>query len=269
MKISVVIPAYNAEETILAALESVYQQDYVSLNVGLEVIVIDDGSTDHTRDLVESYKDSNNLTNLVLISKINQGVSVARNVGIRQSTGDWIAFLDSDDVWLAGKLHKQIAIIGENPNINFLGCARNNERLRILGRKVVGLYSASCRDLLIKMFPQTSTAIVRRSVFDKVGLYNERMTHSEDGELWVRIASLGGFYYSSESLVITGGGKQNFGESGLSSDLGKMHSGSLQILDMSLNAGIINRSWFVLFYVFYTLKYFRRLILVRLRNNVF
>ncbi|WP_305814151.1 glycosyltransferase family 2 protein [Photobacterium leiognathi] len=266
MKISVVIPAYNASSTIIKAISSVRNQNFTDIDsVDLEIIVINDGSTDNTEYLVREYI-SNNGGNLVLINKDNGGVSSARNLGINESTGEWVAFLDSDDEWLPNKLQKQIDIIKSTHGVNFIGCARNDEVLSIAGRKIETLYEASCYDLLVKMFPQTSTALVRKDILNSVGYYNETMTHSEDGELWLRICAKGGFYYLPDSLVLTGNGKENFGESGLSSNLKMMHLGTLKMLELSYEDKNISRFDYIIFKLFYYIKYLRRIIIVKMRN---
>ena len=264
MKVSVIIPSYNASATILDSIRSVYSQE-LDPDITLEIIVVNDGSKDNTLRVLNDFIKSTHVENLIVINKPNGGVSSARNMGIRKASGDWIAFLDSDDVWLKNKLSRQLYTINQMPSINFLGSARNNEVLRILWRKIDTLYQASVIDLLLKMFPQTSTAIVRKSVLDEVGYYNESLTHSEDGELWVRLCNRGNFYYLPESLVITGGGKDNFGESGLSADLLKMHLGSLKILDYCLNNQLITKFEYFLLRCYYNIKYIRRKILVFLR----
>lgn len=264
MKISVVIPAYNASATIIEAISSVENQ-VLEDKVSMELIIVNDGSSDNLIDVINGYRKSTKYK-INLINKDNGGVSTARNIGIDNAEGDWIAFLDADDVWLPNKIQKQIEIIRKQGDINFIGCARNDEELSILGRKVDGLYRASCHDLLIKMFPQTSTALVRKSILSQVGNYNETMTHSEDGELWLRICSEGGFYYMPESLVITGGGKENFGASGLSANLEKMHLGSLKMLRIACDNKIISKTAYLGFKAFYYAKYLRRLLLVKMRS---
>lgn len=263
MRISVIIPAYNSEKTITDAIRSIDNQVIDDkIEIEIEIIVIDDGSTDSTQSLANSYKISSSYTQLRVYHKTNGGVSSARNYGLKISSGEWIAFLDSDDKWLPNKLQRQLDIIKNNPNIKFIGTARNNERLSILGRKINTLYEASVNDLLIKMFPQTSTALVKKDLLDLVGYYNEKMTHSEDGELWIRLCQHGGFYYLPESLVITGNGKKNFGESGLSANLKKMQHGTMLMLDICYKNSVIT-SWYKyqLLRLFYKIKYWRRLII--------
>lgn len=269
MNISVVIPAYNSRLTILQALDSVYSQ-IVKSYVKFEVIVVNDGSTDDTLNLLDNYIAKNLVENLYVYTKLNSGVSSARNLGISVASGEWIAFLDSDDIWLPNKIQLQIDVIETVPDVNFIGCARNNERLSILGRKVDLLYNASVDDLLLKMFPQTSTALVRKELLNQVGGYNEKMTHSEDGELWIRLCRFGGFYYMPESLVFTGNGKGNYGVSGLSANLKKMQEGSLNILDICYMNGTIP-SWlkYQTFRLFYILKYWRRLFAIKVKTKCF
>lgn len=264
MKISVVIPAYNTSATIIDAISSVENQ-VIEDAVNIEIIIVNDGSSDNLVEVINDYRTSTKY-NLHLINKKNGGVSTARNVGIENSEGDWIAFLDADDVWLPNKLQKQVDIIRKKDNVNFIGCARNDEELSILGKKIDSLYLACCNDLLIKMFPQTSTALVRRSVLNTVGNYNETMTHAEDGELWLRICAEGGFYYMPESLVITGGGKENFGASGLSSNLEEMHFGTLKMLNIACENKVISKTSYFVFKAFYYVKYLRRLLLVKMRS---
>ncbi|EOB2820165.1 glycosyltransferase family 2 protein [Vibrio vulnificus] len=267
MKVSIIIPAYNAANTIVQAIMSVYQQSaFINNYSEFEVIVVNDGSKDDTYNVISDLKDRESLDNLFLYDKKNSGVSSTRNYGIRKARGEWIALLDADDVWIKDKIEKQFHLIELNNEIDFIGCARNNEVLSILGRKIESLYRASVMDLLITTFPQTSTAIIKKSLFDRVGLYNESMTHAEDGELWVRICNSGGFYYHPDSLVITGGGKNSFGESGLSADLGKMFDGNNTILGYCYNNNIINRVQFCLLKIFYKLKHYRRVLIVKMRK---
>ena len=264
MNISIIIPVYNAEKTIIDSIYSILDQSILD-TIKYEIIIINDGSTDNTYKLLLKFKEKHPSIPLQIINQINSGVSKARNHGINIAKFDWIAFLDADDIWLKNKLEIQFSIINSNKNIDFIGCARNNEALSILGRKINSIYKATINDLLIKMFPQTSTALVKKSLLIKSGYYREDMTHSEDGELWVRLCSNGNFYYIPNSLVITGGGKSNFGESGLSANLKKMHLGSLKILTICLKNKKISQFSYIKYYIFYSLKYYRRIILSRFK----
>ncbi|MQI08980.1 glycosyltransferase, partial [Escherichia coli] len=108
----------------------------------------------------------------------NGGVSKARNTGLRNATGEYIALLDADDEWLTSKLERQFEILkSHNFSIDFLGCARNNEELILYGNLVTKLHKVNPKELLYRMFPQTSTSIFKKKLYDKEGGYNESMTH--------------------------------------------------------------------------------------------
>lgn len=263
MDISVIIPAYNAEATILKAVNSVLSQTY---KCALEIIIINDGSTDSTSSLIEKYCKDNGLNNIVIYNKANGGVASARNVGMNLAKGKYIALLDSDDEWLPFKLEQQMQIMHQNASIDFLGSSRNNEELKILGKKINKLHKASVKELLIKMYPQTSTAIFKRSLFEKYGGYNENLTHAEDGNLWVRYCANSNFYYSAESLVITGGGKPHFGHSGLSANLKLMEHGNIFTLKEAKKHGLINTPFFCAVFILMKIKFLRRVLITQIRR---
>ncbi len=261
MKVSVIIPAYNSSKTILNTLLSVKKQNYDNI----EVIVIDDGSVDNTAAIVERFSEQNGDLNIVLIKKENGGVSVARNIGMKRATGDLIAFLDSDDEWLEDKLKKQIQVLEENKDIDLLGTCRNGEIRRNTGEKLIEI---KFTQLLFKMQFVTPTIIFRRYLLDEpdIGYFNERQRHCEDGDYFIRICYSKKCFLLNESLVITGGGKAHFGESGLSSNLLSMEKGELSNFTRLFNQKKIGLLIFVIIYVFSLLKFFRRLLIVAYRR---
>ena len=118
MEISVIIPMYNAGKTIVRALESVRNQTYKAQSYEpLEIIVINDGSTDRSLQVVNRYMQEHPEMDITIIDKPNGGVSSARNAGFRQATGQWLALLDSDDQWLPNKMEVQMKILEEHPEI--------------------------------------------------------------------------------------------------------------------------------------------------------
>ncbi|MBL4677495.1 MAG: glycosyltransferase family 2 protein [Mucilaginibacter sp.] len=150
MIISVVIPMYNAEATIIRTLESVLQQDYKG---SVEIIVVNDGAKDNSLAVLTNYVDTKGLNNVTIIDKPNGGVSTARNAGIKAAKGDYIALLDSDDVWLPQKLRKQVEVLTTYPDIDFLGTNRNDEYFPNFYFKKFGhLTTISARLLLYKVF---------------------------------------------------------------------------------------------------------------------
>lgn len=261
--VSVIIPMYNAEKTILRCLNSVLNQTYKS---EMEIIVVNDGSTDNSPRIVEQIISNNkSKIEIQLINKSNGGVSSARNTGLALAKGHYIALLDSDDYWLEKKIEVQMNTLNSNTEIDFIGCSRNNEVLKIFGRKIQTIHKAEVKELLIKMFPQTSTVVFKRRLFEEFGGYNENMTHAEDGNLWVRYCANSNFYYLPDSLVITGDGKPHFGHSGLSANLEAMHKGNLFILKDALNNRIIGLFSYYCFLFFYKIKYLRRILITKNR----
>lgn len=255
--ISVVVPVYNAEQTIQNTIDSILQQTYSHF----EVLIIDDGSKDSTKEILYSYKDSR----ITIIEKINGGVSSARNLGIKASKGEYVAFCDSDDVWCPQKLEKQLHVLLDDPSIDFIGCNRNNEQTKILFHRYNTLQRINFNDMLLKMFPQTSTAVMKRKVFDDVGLFDEDQKYAEDGNLWLRICYNKICYMMPESLVITGGGKPNFGFSGLSANLKEMSNGVVKNINEMHSLGYVSSLKKSLLVLFERIKYFRRIVISRFR----
>ena len=257
MKVSVIIPAYNSSKTILNTLLSVKKQNYDKI----EVIVIDDGSLDNTAAIVEQFAEQNGDLNIVLIKKKNEGVSIARNIGLKRATGDLIAFLDSDDEWLEDKLKKQVKILEENKDIDLLGTCRNGEiKSAFLENELIEILF---KQLLLKMYFITPTVIFRKYLLQEIGYFNEKKKFCEDADFFLRIAFEKKCFLLNESLVITGGGKAHFGESGLSSNLLEMEKGELQNFVDLRSKKQISSIVYVYISIFSLLKYLRRIFIVK------
>lgn len=258
---SVIIPMYNAENTIIKALDSVRQQscyNYIS-----EIIVINDGSLDLSLILVERYKTTYQELPLIIINKTNEGVSSARNIGMRIAQGEWIALLDADDQWVPDKIQKQVDVLQRNLDIDFLGGNINEKVLSILGRKIKTLYKASIYDLCIKVFPQTSTAVFKRSIYETIGGYDEKQKYGEDVNYFMKICESYNYYHLPVQLVCYGDDKRGFGMSGLSANLKEMHKGSVKNIKELKNKHIISRSFYWFLRLFYSLKYMRRILITK------
>jgi glycosyltransferase involved in cell wall biosynthesis len=259
--VSVIIPMYDSKNTIVDSTKSVISQTYKG---EIEIIIVNDGSKDGCEKLVyELIK--NNATNRIirLVNKDNGGVSSARNRGIKEAKGEWIALLDSDDIWLPEKLQKQMDKINENQNIKFIGTNRNSEQYPFFGKSKNNLYVLKPNEVIAKWYPHTSTAIINKELLLKTNLYDESRTHAEDGDLWLRITQYGDLYVLNEDLVYTGGGKRSFGESGLSANMPKMYKGEILALNGAKMRKQINIFQYFIFYCWLTLKYYRRNIIVR------
>ncbi len=177
--VSVVIPAYNAESTIRDALESVYRQSHENL----EVIVVDDGSTDATRDIVERE-----FPQVLLKRSDNQGPSHARNLGIEACHGRWIAFLDADDVWHGEKITYQLDVAQTDPLIGLVASDWiRHEEFRDVP-KALPVSHVGYRDLLVLNQFQTSTVLVLRSVVQTLNGFDHLVDGAEDWDMWLRVA---------------------------------------------------------------------------------
>lgn len=264
-KISVVIPAFNSQKTIVAVLNSIKNQTYFELIY--EIIIINDGSTDDTMNILDSYKKLNADMPLRIFTQVNKGVSAARNYGMKKANGNWIAFLDSDDLWIDDKIETQVNIVYQNPTIDFLGGNLEKEPLRILNKELEYLYKANVIDICIKNFPQPSTVIMKKKICDEIGGFDENQNHAEDGNYFLKICSKYNFYHLQKKLVNYGFGKETFGERGLSADLRAMHLGNIKNLNDLKRDNIIDKKSYYSLHFFYHLKYLRRIFITKSRQK--
>jgi glycosyltransferase involved in cell wall biosynthesis len=183
-RVSAVVPAYNAARTIGRTLASALTQTISDL----EVIVVDDGSADATREVVEGIDDPR----LQLVSQANAGVATARNTGIAQAHGDWVAFLDSDDIWLPNKLQRQLELMAAKP-----GCMASqgsayfvDDELRPLKlRRCVPVENPLLTFLRFQNLPNAASSwIVRRELLDQIGGFDPDLVILEDWEFSLRLA---------------------------------------------------------------------------------
>jgi len=199
--VSTVIPAFNAERFIARALDSALAQDIA----GSEIIVVDDGSSDRTCDIVAGY--SARGVRLVRHSR-RGGVAAARNTGIAASHGEFVAFLDADDAWLPHKLKRQLDALIAQPDMRFISCRAMliDERGRNLGDIYRGAGPAvgpfAWRTLLTYPCVATPSVVVRRAALDKVGPFNKWLPVGEDQDMWIRLALEGDVGHLAEDLVI-------------------------------------------------------------------
>ncbi|MFE4714640.1 glycosyltransferase family 2 protein [Paenibacillus sp. NPDC056722] len=265
MKISVVIPMYNSRETIISTLDSIKNQ--TAFKYILEILVINDGSTDDSLNLVERYAEENSEMPIILRDKPNGGVSTARNLGMKEAKGDWIALLDSDDDWLPKKIEIQVNTIKKHPEIDFLGGDIDEKGLKILFRRIEGLYKANVKDICLKMFPQTSVAIFKKSIFEQIGGYDETQQYAEDGNYFLKICANYNYYHLPIPMVYYGGGKPAFGFSGLSANLEGMYLGNLKNIRELKRDSLISGTFYTFLRFFYWAKYIRRILLTKLHKH--
>lgn len=202
--ITVIIPTYNRAHLIGRAIQSVLNQTYKDF----EIIVVDDGSSDNTKQAVKSFNDKR-IKYLRL--KENSGSSAAPgNTAIKIASGKYVAFLDSDDEWLPESLEKKLKCFEGNIGVVYSGFIRRNDEKKmeytIIPTKRGNIY----RDELRKDYvSSTSAVMVRRECFDKVGLFDETLPARQDYDMWLRLSKHYLFNYVPDPLVIIHIGRQD------------------------------------------------------------
>lgn len=191
--VSVIIPTYNREALVCQAIQSVLNQSYQNF----EIIVVDDGSSDNTAKVVQKYAPGARY-----VHQENAGASVARNRGIQEAKGEWVAFLDSDDEWLPDKLKLQIDLLQRNPDLvwsytNYIICFDDTGEQRIahpypaLQERLLNgkEYFEDYFDAFLAGIPShTITVIAKRSALETVGMFLQKQPWSQDTDLFMRLA---------------------------------------------------------------------------------
>jgi glycosyltransferase involved in cell wall biosynthesis len=195
--VSVVLATYNYGRYLAGALDSALGQTFDDL----EIIVIDDGSTDETQQVIKPY-----LTNprVRYFTSDHCGQPAAKNTGIRLTRAPLIAFLDADDLWLPTKLAKQVALFDDNPNLGVVYSRRllMDEQGRSLHFMQPALPRGNVLDAMFRHnFICFSSAVVRRTVLEEVGIFDTQLALAIDYDLWLRIAQRYPFDYVDEPLV--------------------------------------------------------------------
>lgn len=208
--VGVVVPTFNRAHTLGRALDSVLAQTLRPR----QIVVVDDGSTDATAELLAKYPD------VICVRQENRGVSSARNLGIRHCGCDWIALLDSDDEWLPEKLRVQFEALAENPGHRLVHCdeiwIRSGRRVNPADRhrKRGGWIFEYCLPLCVI---SPSAAVIERSLLIEAGGFNEQLPACEDYDLWLRVCSRFPVLYVDRPLLRKYGGHDD--------QLSRMHWG--------------------------------------------
>jgi len=200
MKVSVILPTYNRAHMITEAIDSVLSQTFEDF----ELIVVDNYSTDNTESVVKSYRDNR----IRYFKHRNHGlVSVSRNYGIEKSSGEYIAFLDDDDLWLPEKLEKQLKILDSNKELGLVYSdyyfIESNGNLigETCFRSLKPFRGNVFNELMVGNFIPQLTVLVRREVLDMVGGFNLRYKIAQDYDLWLRIAEQYPLDFTEEPLA--------------------------------------------------------------------
>lgn len=202
MNITVIIPTYNRASWIEGALQSIQKQRFAPY----EIIVVDDGSTDESAEILKKYPE------IRIIRKLNGGVSSARNSGLLVAKGEWVAFMDIDDRWEADKLAAQVAYIKQHPEVKAVyGKERwfmHDKELTVPKRYALQ-ESVSFEALLEYTFIGPSSVMLKKSLIDSVGLFDETLAACEDFDYWLRVARHCDFYGVDSSIIHKHAGHQD------------------------------------------------------------
>jgi glycosyltransferase involved in cell wall biosynthesis len=196
--VSVVMPAYNVAWCITKAIDSVLAQHHSQI----ELIIVDDGSTDNTAEVLKSYGDR-----IRVLHQPNSGQSSARNTGIRAARGKYIAFLDADDWWLPEKLQQQVELLEKFPHLGFCSTAAKvvDESGRILNHwNCPGIEGEALETLFqhhAAVAGGCSSVMMRHDLFQQVELFDESLAGFEDPDLWIRLAAVTGYGCIDQPLV--------------------------------------------------------------------
>lgn len=195
--VSIIVPIYNAENTIDATINSVLSQTYINW----ELILINDGSIDKSHDLISIYDDPR----IIYLQQNNKGVAFARNYGLSLAKGEFVAFLDSDDLWSNTKLERSIEIIEKN------NCDLVYSNIKIFTKTINDAASYTYTEpikendnylrLLIYDYIPTLTVVVKKSILDKIGYFDTDLHGTEDWDLWIRIAKEHKIKFISDELA--------------------------------------------------------------------
>jgi glycosyltransferase involved in cell wall biosynthesis len=223
--VSVIVPVFNGRDYLAQAIESAFAQTHPAI----EIVAVDDGSTDGSADILASYA-----PRITVVTQTNAGPSAARNRGVAHSSGDYLAFLDGDDLWDPDKTGAQLASLKAHPKAVAIYC---DHRSIDASGQVLGLTGAlehprSSGNILEDLIrgqriKSPSFVMVRRAAFDAVGGFDESLRYAEDYDLWVRLAMIGPILYQLDTLASyrVHGGNVSLGPgSGLKVSEGILHA---------------------------------------------
>ncbi|MDJ0986715.1 MAG: glycosyltransferase [Desulfobacterales bacterium] len=201
--VSVIIPTYNRDWIVAEAIDSVLAQDFSDY----ELLVVDDGSEDRTAEILAAYGD-----NITVLHQSNKGVSAARNCGIAAAAGRLIAFLDSDDLWLPQKLSTQVKFFSDHPdaviNQTEERWIRNGVRVNPKKRHLKFSGMIFERSLALCLV-SPSAVMIKKILFDTVGVFDEDLPACEDYDLWLRISCRYPVHLIETALIIKRGGHED------------------------------------------------------------
>ncbi|EPP1664197.1 glycosyltransferase family 2 protein [Proteus mirabilis] len=236
--ISIIMPAFNAEKTIKESIESILNQTITDFRI----YIIDDNSTDKTSEIVYSFNDERII---YFYNDSNQGVSKARNIGIKECRGKYIAFLDSDDLWFPNKLEKQLELLDNGWNVvcsNYITFTENNSSNKRLAPEVI-----SYEKMLYSNFIGNLTGIYNS---DMLGKFYQKEKGHEDYIMWLEIIKVAGKAHCIQEPLA----KYRVSEKSLSGNKLKTMQWQWSIYRNELNLSFIKSSYYFINYIYNALK---------------
>ncbi|HUY27673.1 MAG TPA: glycosyltransferase [Candidatus Binataceae bacterium] len=195
-RVTVIVPVYNGAATVAAALDSILAQSFTDF----EIVAVDDGSNDDSLAVLERYR-----PRITVLSERNRGPSAARNLGVRNSSGEYLGFLDADDLWLPEFLERTVALLDTDPasvlvytDLELADSTGAAMGARLIGKRAV----PTMHDMLERLWPiLPSSVVMRRGAFERAGGFPEELTSFEDVYFWLLAREQGDFRYIEEPLA--------------------------------------------------------------------
>jgi glycosyltransferase involved in cell wall biosynthesis len=247
--VSVVIPAYNYAKYLPASIDSVLKQDYPVF----EVIVVNDGSTDNTAQVLAQYGDK-----IRCITQKNAGLPAARNTGIKAARYDYVGFLDADDAWLPSFLSATMEAFARLPAEYAVVATQlsyidpNGAPLELKNILPAVDREITCRDMVLQSRFVPSTVVAKKSVFDEVGLFDETLRSTEDRDMWIRIAVKRRVFRIGQRLLLARRHPAN-----MSKNADRMKESGGIVIRKAYDQGLIPRSDWLFWRQVYSYHYFQ------------
>ncbi|MBD2430239.1 MULTISPECIES: glycosyltransferase [Fischerella] len=220
--ISVIIPTYNSEKTIRHTIESVLQQNFSDF----ELIIINDGSTDSTLEVISHFQDSR----IKVFSFDNAGGNVSRNRGLKQAIGEFVSFLDADDLWTPDKLESQLNALKANPQVavaySWTDYIDEQGKFLLSGTHITANGNVYEQLLVSNFLENGSNPLIRREALVELGGFDESLTAAQDWDMWLRLAQNFNFIAVPRVQIL-----YRISANSLSTNLARQEKASLQLLD--------------------------------------
>lgn len=250
--VSIILPNYNNARYVAEAIESVLKQTYTNW----ELIVIDDGSSDNSVEIIQKviYRDERIK---LIINPVNKGVSASRNEGLKTCKGDFVCFLDSDDIFLPNKLTDQVEYLLQN---NTIGLVYSNqlvgdEKLSIIGKSEYFMPSMAIKEFMsIRNLFSTLCVMIRRELIKQVGYFDIKLIGGEDWDYWIRCSEKTTFYHLKRDVAIY---RQHSAQS--HNNIVKMKQARILVIKKHFNKGNMKRlAWGAHYWTFARMSKFHK-----------